>query len=480
MYKKIIPALLLVSLTAVYGSCSKKSDGGGGGGTPPPAPGAPLAYWMTKGDRSAQMERQSPDLTFGDVTNVFPNIEVDSTQAFQTMDGFGYTLTGGSAFLINRLDASTRNNLLTELFGTGGNSLGISCLRISIGASDLSNAVFSYNDLAPGLTDPTLTSFSLAQDTVDLIPVLRQILAINPNIKIMGSPWSAPVWMKTNNSSIGGSLSTTWYATYAQYFVKYIQQMQARNIPIYSITIQNEPEYGGNNPSMIMTAPQQIDFIKNHLGPAFRAANINTRIVIFDHNCDNPNYPISILNDAAAKQYIDGSAFHLYAGDISALSTVYNAHPDKNIYFTEQWTSGNGNFGTDLKWNIKNVVIGSLLNRSKMVLQWNLASDPIFGPNTPGGCTACMGAITISGSNYSRNVAYYTIGHAARFIPAGSVRIASSPAVNLPNVAFKTPSGGKVLLVLNDGNAAQGFNISYKGKKIFTSLLPGAVGTYTW
>jgi len=464
----------------VCGDCSRNN--GGDDPTPPPPPPATndMDLWMTKADQSALLQKQTATLSFGTTSNAYPFVEVDSTISYQSIDGFGYTLTGGSAFLLNNMTATARAALLNELFGTGANSIGISYLRVSIGASDLSQTVFSYNDMPAGQTDPTLANFSLSKDTVDLIPILKEILAINPNIKIMGSPWSAPVWMKDNGSSIGGNLQPAYYGVYANYFVKYIQQMQAKGIPIHSITVQNEPQHGGNNPSMVMSAIQQADFVKNHLGPAFQAAGISTKIIIWDHNCDNANYPISILNDAAAKAFIDGSAFHLYAGDISALSNVHTAHPDRNLYFTEQWTSSIGSFGGDLGWHIKNVIVGSVRNWSKVALEWNLANDPVFGPHTSGGCTQCKGALTINASSFTRNVSYYIIAHASKFVPAGSVRIASSLVANLPNAAFKTPDGKKVLIVLNDNASAFGFNIRFKGKWVSTSLPAGAVGTYTW
>ncbi len=471
--------LLLVSFYTLFvcGDCSKK-NGNDPVPPPPPTPTNDVEMWLTKGDQSALLQKQTDILSFGTTANSFPNIDIDSATAYQSVDGFGYTLTGSSAYLIRRMGTAESAALLNELFGSNG--IGVSYIRISIGASDLSPAVFSYNDMPTGQTDPTLANFSLANDTVDLIPVLKQVLQINPNIKIMGSPWSAPVWMKNNGSTIGGSLQPQYYAVYAQYFVKYIQQMQARGVPVHAVTVQNEPEHGGNNPSMVMTASQQADFVKNHLGPAFQTAGITTKIIVWDHNCDNPNYPVSIMNDAAAKAYVDGSAFHLYAGDISALSTVRTAHPDKNLYFTEQWTGANGSFNGDLAWHIKNVIIGSMRNWSRNALEWNLANDPAFGPHTPGGCSECKGAITISGSAFSRNVSYYIIAHASKFVPAGSVRIASNMTTNLPNVAFKTPSGKKVLIVLNESGTGQGFNIRYKGKWVFTSLAAGAVGTYVW
>lgn len=439
-----------------------------------------VAMWLTKPDQSVLLKQQSTVLSFGTSSNTNPTIDIDTTTQYQTVDGFGYTLTGGSAQLINDMIATDRANLLNELFGNGANSIGISYLRVSLGASDLSSAVFSYNDLPSRQTDPTLAQFSLSFDTVNVVPVLKQILAINPNIKILASPWSAPVWMKDNNSSIGGSLLPQYYSVYAQYFVKYIQAMKARGITIDAVTVQNEPQHGGNNPSMVMSAAQQADFVKNHLGPAFRSANLNTKIIIWDHNCDNPNYPITILNDAGAKQFIDGSAFHLYAGDISAMSTVRNAHPDKNLYFTEQWTSADGDFGGDLIWHMRNVIIGSMRNWSKVALEWNLANDPSFRPYTPGGCSKCKGALTINGSNVTRNVSYYIVAQASKFVPAGSVRINSTLPGTLYNVCFKRPDGKKVLIVLNDGSRSSTFNIKHNGKWVTTTLAAGDVATYIW
>jgi glucosylceramidase len=285
--------------------------------------------------------------------------------------------------------------------------------------------------------------------------------------------------MKDNGSSIGGSLKPEYYSVYAQYFLKYIQGMAAEGIAIHAVTPQNEPLHPGNNPSMYMTALQQADFIKNHLGPAFASAGVSTKILVYDHNADHPEYATSIMDDAAAKQYVYGSAFHLYAGDINALTQVHNAHPDKVIYFTEQYTASNGSFEGDLKWHLRNVVVGSIRNWSSVVMEWNLANDPSFGPHTPGGCTTCKGALTIGGT-VTRNVAYYIIAHVSKFVPPGSVRIGSTAAPGLFNVAFKTPSGKKVLVVENDGAQASYFNIRFNSKQVTVSLPAGSVATYTW
>lgn len=447
----------------------------GYGGRPPK-----LKVWRTHPDGGVLLQRQKRQMAFRMVESSGPAITVDPDIRYQTVDGFGYTFTGGSAWLISQMKPAAKKALLKKLFSRDREGLGISYLRISLGASDLSNHVFSYNDLPSGQTDTGLQRFSLGYDTLHLIPILREIRAVSPELKIMATPWSAPVWMKTNGQSVGGSLHPGYYDVYARYFVRYVEAMQSYGIAIDAVTVQNEPMHGGNNPSMLMTAAEQALFVKQYLGPAFREKGLSTKIIIWDHNADHPEYPISILNDAAAKPFIDGTAFHLYAGDIGAMMEVHLAHPDKNLYFTEQWTGSDGKFGDDLRWHIRNVLIGSLRNRSRAVLEWNLASDPDYGPHTPGGCTQCKAAITISGSSVSRNVSYYIIGHASRFVPPGSVCISGSGPEKLPAVAFLTPEGKKVLIVLNDDAAPVQFQVVYRQWSAPVNLSSGEVVTLTW
>ena len=480
----LLTALVGVVLFLTSIGCQKKtiSQNSSAPMTNPKTGSGQVSYWLTKPDRSVLFDKQAVNLSFGAPANEAFIIDVDSARTFQTMDGFGYTLTGGSATLINRMKAADRAALLQELFGTDGNNIGVSYLRLSIGASDLSDRVFTYNDLPSGETDLTMAKFSLEPDRADLIPVLKQILGINPAIKIMGSPWTPPVWMKTNNNSKGGSLKLEFYDAYARYFVKYIQDMAAEGIPIDAITIQNEPLHPGNNPSLLMLPAEQATFIKTNLGPAFRAAGITTKIILYDHNADRIDYPVSILNDSDAKQYVDGSAFHLYGGPISALSQVHQAHPDKHIYFTEQWVGVRGKFNEELAWHTKNLLIGAPRNWCRTVLEWNLAADPNQNPHTDGGCTECLGALTIStdGASVSRNVAYYLIAHASKFVRPGSVRIGSNEPDGLPNVAYRTPNGQKVVLVQNEGSSLKTFAIRYQGRSVTTTLPAGTVGTYIW
>jgi glucosylceramidase len=310
--------------------------------------------------------------------------------------------------------------------------------------------------------------------------VLKEILAMRPDLTLMASPWSPPKWMKTNNSSVGGNLKPEYYGVYARYFVKYIQAMAANGIRIDAVTPQNEPQHGGNNPSMVMSFLQQAEFIKNHLGPTFQQAGLNTKIIIWDHNCDNPAYPLAILDDAAAKSFVHGTAFHLYAGDVSAMTQVHEAHPDKGLYFTEQWTGATSQFNTDLKWHMKNVIIGTMRNWSRVALEWNLANDPNFEPHTPGGCSQCKGAVTIDGNKATKNVSYYIIAQASKFVPPGSVRLYSNLLTELPNVAFITPDGKLVLIVLNESTQLKTFNIQAGEKWITGSLYGETVGTFVW
>jgi glucosylceramidase len=279
-----------------------------------------LEFWLTDPDRNILFQNQTPisptNRSYDTNANI---ITLNITERYQTMDGFGYALTGGSAYHLYNLDNITRAAILDELFRTDKNNIGISYLRLSIGSSDLNEAVYSYDDLPLGEVDTNMTHFTLDIDRQYVIPVLKEILAINPQIKLLGSPWSPPVWMKTNKKSVGSNLLREYYDAYALYFVRYIQGMQAEGINIDALTIQNEPLFGGNNPSMVMHAAQEAEFIKRSLGPTFEKYSIKTKIIIYDHNPNRPDYPLEILLDEQARQYVDGSAFHMYAGRVEAL-----------------------------------------------------------------------------------------------------------------------------------------------------------------
>lgn len=445
-----------------------------------PEPTQAISVWLTSADRSRLFEKSQDVLFFQAGEGDGPAITLDPEQVRQTIEGFGFSLTGGSAMLISRLPKDVKHKLLNELFLADADGIGVSFLRLSIGASDLSERSYSYDDLPAGQTDFELAHFDLDAGDLEVVPLLREILALNPEIKIIATPWSAPRWMKTNQAAVGGKLRPECYTVYAQYFVKYLLAMRERGIAIDAITPQNEPQNFKNDPSMVMDAAEQAEFVKTHLGPALAEAGLaEVEIFCWDHNCDVKQYPLAVFADAGARNYLRGSAWHLYGGDISVMSEMHAAYPDMKLYFTEQWVGSDGEFGGDLMWHIRHVLIGACRNWSNAVLEWNLAADPFCCPHTPGGEARCVGALTIDGERVERNVAYYIIGHAAKTVRPGSVTIHSSDDA-LPNVAFSTPEGNLVLIVLNDGDAAVGFDIRYRALTARVEIPAKSVATYLW
>jgi glucosylceramidase len=431
--------------------------------------------WITSGDQTKLLQQQTA-VSFGTNSGSNPStVTVNPSTTYQTMDGFGYTLTEGSCEVISGMTATQQNQLLNDLYNPS-TGLNASVVRISIGASDLSSSSYSYNETSG---DVNMNNFSLnGPDLTYLIPIIKKIKLINPNIKILATPWSAPRWMKTNNSWIGGSLQTQYYAAYARYFVKYFDAMQAQGISIWGITPQNEPENPHNEPSMLMNSTEQKNFINQQLGPQMAAAGYgNIKIIAFDHNCDNTAYPIDVLNNSG---YVDGAAFHLYLGNISAMSTVRNA-TNKNVYFTEQYTGSGGSFSGDFGWHMQNVVIGSTNNWSKTVLEWNAANNSALGPRTPGGCSTCLGAITVNNStSYTKNVAYYIIGQISKFVKPGALRInSSSTNSSIFSVGFKNPDGSISLVVYNSGGSNTIKVVS--GSSAFNYTVPASSAvTFNW
>ena len=437
--------------------------------------------WLTTPDRTALVAPQAAALHFSPEAGQLPVLTVDDAQHFQSIDGFGFALTGGSAQLLMHMGAAQRATLLKKLFTSSDNGIGVSYLRVSIGSSDMNERVYSYDDLPPGETDVEMAKFNLGADRADVIPVLKEILAIRPEIKILGSPWSAPAWMKTNNDVKGGHLKPEYYGAFAKYFVKYVEAMHAEGIALDAITVENEPLNPKNTPSMVMFAKEQDTFIANALGPAFEKAGIRTKILLYDHNPDVLSYPLSILADPAASKYVDGTAFHLYGGDAGLLTQVHDAYPKKNLYLTEQSITESRSGPLGIAEAVRRVMIGATRNWCRNVLLWNLAADPQNGPHTNnGGCTDCSGAITLDGDSVTNNVAYYAVEHFSQFVPPGSVRVASSEMEQLASAAFVTPQHKMVLVVSNTANFAKPFAVKYHDKFFQTALPSESVGTYAW
>ena len=463
---KLFFSLFLLEIIALCAFCEKKTDTIIV--TPPTPTPTPVVsavgtaqVWLTTGDQTCLLKQLADVSLIRKDATTLPTITIDSTIKYQSMDGFGAALTGASAFNINKLNDGDKKTLLNNLFSpTAG--IGISYLRITIGASDFSLNSFSYDDVGIGQTDVDLKYFSIAPDQAEVIPILKLIKSINPSVKILASPWSAPAWMKTSGNMVGGSLKPEFYPAYANYFVKYIKAYQAEGITIDAITPQNEPLYfDAKYPCMSMLAGEQADFIKNNLGPAFKKEGINTKIIIYDHNWDHPEYPMSILADTAAAKFIAGSAFHGYGGNVGSMSSVHQAFPNKDLYFTEisggDWAP---DFSGNLMWNVSNIFIGTAKNWSKSALMWNLVLDQNHGPKNFG-CDNCRGVVTINTNNTgTNNVEYYVIGHFSKFVKSGAFRIASTCTFStsqLDQVAFMNPDGAKVLVVMNPEDNIKNF-----------------------
>ncbi|NJC25634.1 glycoside hydrolase family 30 protein [Neolewinella antarctica] len=452
--------------------------------TPTGEPGT-VTVWTTNGEGSVLLSKSTNLLPFkAGLTGGIP-IGIDTSTALQTIDGFGAALTGSSAFVLREhLTDAKRATLLRELF-TPEAGIGISFMRITIGASDFSTADYTYNDNPAGGADPDQSEFSLGRDTDHLVPVLQEIMAISPDLKIMATPWSAPAWMKTNGDiRNGGQLRGDLLSSYAQYFVVYLRAMSAAGISIYAISVQNEPLLASGYPTMEMEAAQQSTFIRDHLGPALAAADLDTKIIIYDHNWDDIKYPLDVLSDDATKEFIAGTAFHCYAGDVSAMSQVNTQHPDRGIYFTE--CSGGGfstDFGTNLSWNTDNLLVGATRNWAKTVLFWNLALNENSGPQN-GGCKDCRGVVTINAGNgnISRNVEYYLLGHTAKFVQPGAVRIPTPTrrGEGISQVAFLNPDRSRVLVAFNHNSQTSTLRVTEGGDSFQYSLPAGNLVTFTW
>ena len=476
--------LMAVALVVNISACSKENR--------PDVPGpdttkvASAQAWLTKGDKSVLFSRQDDLPITPPGTAGWPEVLVDTSYQFQEIEGYGAALTGSSAYLFHRaLDASQRQVVLRQLFDPN-EGIGLSYLRLTMGASDFSLSDYTYNDLPQGQTDVNLEKFSLSRDTEDVVPVLKEIVSIYPEIKLMGTPWSPPAWMKTNGSLKGGQLKKEYYTVYARYFVKYVREMQKHGIRIDAVTPQNEPlHWTAGYPCMQMQATEQKEFIRDHLGPAFEEAGLPTKIIIYDHNWDHPEYATDILSDPAAAKYIAGSAFHAYAGDVSAMSIVHDAHPDKGLYFTEisggDWAV---NFSDNLMWYMKNILVGTARNWSRNALFWNLALDQNHGPRN-NGCQDCRGVLTITngGGSVMRNEEYYALAHFSKFVRPGAFRIHSRPdqvLMNMDFVAFRNTDGTKVLVAANYNDAYKTFTVRQGNRSFSYSLAPKSVVTLVW
>jgi glucosylceramidase len=496
----------------------------------------PVKVWQTDANKSNLLTQQA-DVAFGRAT-AETVIDVDPNQRFQTMVGFGASMTDASAYLLQHaMSASQRDVLMKELFSPDG--LGFSFMRLTIGASDFSRTHYTYDDMPAGESDPTLAHFSIAAAKTDVIPSVKQAISLNPNLTIMASPWSAPGWMKTTDSLLEGSLKPDAYAQYADYLIHYVWAMKAEGIDISMLSVQNEPGVVGTYPGMEFDPDSRANFIGNYLGPRLLFVGLDTKILEYDHNWEFPELPLAVLGDDNARQYIAGVAWHCYGKlDVSAQSLVHDKYPEIDTYFTECTGSGDetvpSTFAGNLGWAVKNLIIGSTRNWAKGVLEWNLALDEYGEPQKGSNCnkpeSKCRGVVTVNSKTgqVTRNSEYYAYGHASKFVRPGAVRIHSttdpygpdnrgvwtvaflntdcsrpaeariasiepdgiSPVAfrsadtvalrNKDTTAFRNKECSVVLIAQNGTEAPRTFAVRSEGKAFRYTLPAGSVATFVW
>jgi glucosylceramidase len=459
---------------------------------PAQAAGETVNVWLTTTDDAKGvnvtrgLQQQTPiSFTAGTGTGG-QTINVNENTTYQQFEGAGASFTDSAAWLLNSsnlLSATTRNQVMQKLFDPNA-GIGISFLRNPIGASDIARYSYTFDDVPAGQTDPNLTKFSIAHDQTDVLPLTKQALQLNPQIKVMASPWSAPPWMKDNDSYLLGWVESQFYPAYAQYFVKYVQAYQAAGVPINYLSVQNEPTCCASYPSTNWNGAGLAYFTKTNLLPALQNAGLSTKVLALDWNWDQyQSFAAPTMDDAAIRSHpnFGGMAWHGYGGNVSQQTTVHNQYPSVNAYSTEH--SG-GTWVSNQQAEDMTNIVDYTRNWSRTVTKWSLAMDQAHNPHN-GGCDTCTGLVTVHNGD-GRNgqvdytVEYYTMGHLTKFVKPGAYRIDSNDNSTVRNVAWKNPDGSKALIAYNTSTGNQSVRVNW-GNSSFTYTLPGHTSaTFTW
>jgi len=438
--------------------------------------------WLTTADETQKLAPQPAPKAEG-AAKGDEAITIDTSKHFQIIQGFGAAMTDASAEMISRLPDKQRRALMEELFGRKDDGLGFSFTRLTVGASDFSRTHYSFDDSPGNVPDPELKHFSIAPAEQYVIPRMREALAINPDLKVLISPWSAPAWMKLNRSLIKGQLNPQYYPAFGEYFARTVEAFGRAGVPVAMLTIQNEPDFEPEDyPGMRVNPPERAIIIGQHVGPALSKHGLKTQILDYDHNWDDPQMPLAVLADPKARQYIAGVAWHCYEGDVPAQTPVHDAYPDKDAWQTEcsggEWSP---KWSDSLGWMTEKLIIGATNHWARGSLTWNLALDPAHGPHH-GGCAECNGVVTIDPATgkVTRNVEYYVLGHASRFVLPGAYRVASKPrAAAIEVAAFLNPDGSRVAILHR--NSGEGpVTVALDGERYSVALPTGSVATLRW
>ncbi|MBQ8854925.1 MAG: glucosylceramidase [Bacteroidales bacterium] len=482
-----IRVFLLMMFCFCACNCTEKNEGiSGEGNTDKVETVKDVTAYVTTSDMKTLFRKSSFSFTDTNVLDSY-NIKYDKNSLGKEIDGFGLAVTTAVGYNLMMMDPADRTKFLTEMFSrTEG--VGSSLIRVAIGASD-----FCLKEEYTWCDKPGLENFAVhAEDRDFLFPILKEIYAINPDVKIIASPWSCPKWMKCQmpggnswdaskfnvavteekdlDSWTGGRLKPSCYQVYADYFVKWVQTMEKEGFDIFALTMQNEPLNPGNSMSLVMPWQDQKEFVKV-LGPAMEKAGLgDVKILLFDHNFNyddksgQDNYPLNIYADPEAYKWSDGSAWHSYGGSVTELDEIYATYPEKSIYFTEasigEW---NYKFSSCLMNDFSSLFLGTLKRGGSGVTLWNMMLDDRNGPYSPqdGSCKTCYGGVTIKSSDYktiSKNSHWYNVAHASAVVKPGARRMETS-GFDFPDSfeceMFLNPDNTVGVLMLNGQSSAQ-------------------------
>ncbi len=416
-------------------------------------------------------------------------VRVDDTRTYQPIWGVGATLTNSASFLLNeQLTPNARTATVWALFSSWGAHL--SWVGVTLGGSDFNawGRRYSEDDMPPGDTDPWLRHFSLRHDR-DTIALLRVARRLNPHLRIFARSWSAPGWMKTNDrlddDHYSGSLLARYYAVYAQYFVKYLRGMARAGVPIYAITVQNEPvDVPASYEGMYWPAPQEASFIGRYLRPALRAARLATKIYATDESWDQASYAALENDDAGG---LDGMSWHCYAGNPDTVMPRFGYMPQAL---------------TECSPSLIRAPVGALLTNvlndgASAAGLWNIALNPSGGPvvSPDTGCRGCEGLLTVDPQTHTvhANGGLYQLAQFGHFLEPGARRIAATrlghfvenalsdrATVGLHDVAVDNPDGTDVLVLYNNSRQLRLVRVLWRGMVTLTSVPAGATTTLRW
>jgi glucosylceramidase len=439
-------------------------------------PPARTRAWVTSQDR--RMEEIKPPVWRTVSAESAAGIHIDTTKHYQEIMGFGAAFTDASCYLLAALDEQKRSALLNDLLGPNG--LRLSVGRTCIGASDYSRFAYTFDESAD--PDPELQRFSIEHDREYILPILRDAKKVNSDLFLFSSPWTPPGWMKASDSMLGGSMRKKYLPAYAQYFVKFLQGYSQDGVKIRAVTVQNEvdTDQDGRMPAALWGQEYEIDFVKNHLGPALERASLDTKIWILDHNYNLWGRVMDELSDPALSKYVEGVAWHGYGGTPDAMTRVHEAFPAKSHYWTEGGPDyKRPDYATDwAKWSHN--FAGILRNWAQCIVGWNLVLDEQGRPNI--GPFSCGGLVTLDSKTHAitRSGQYWAFAHYSKVVQRGARVIGSEGTVSdVDHVAFENPDGSHVLVLTNQGGG-QNVQCQTGTQALDLTLNPGSITTLQW